>query len=147
MQSWMTCSWNWASGAPASMSAKDSDRIKIPVFVDDLTIAATALWWITSRLNWGLKCETLVIQVHRDRPNRHIYLSQAKHIDDVLKKLNMSAALFRLLTSLWLSRKMTPDTPEEIADMSSTLMLTIPVVLLSSSGLAWLAGQVIDNPL
>ena len=68
----------------------------------------------------------LGIQVHRDRPNQHIYLSQAKHIDDVLKKLNMSncSVSTPLDKSVTLSKDDCPDTPEEVADMSSVPYLS-----------------------
>ena len=117
--------------------AKDSDRIKIPVFVDDLTIAATGrplMNYIKAELKQRFKMRDLGpvhyilgIQVHRDRPNRHIYLSQAKHIDDVLKKLNMSncrPVSTPLDKSVTLSKDDCPDTPEEIADMSSVPYLS-----------------------
>ena len=79
----------------------------------------------------------LGIQVHCDRPNRHIYLSQVKHIDDVLKKLNMSncrPVSTPLDKSVTLLKDDCPDSPEEIADMSS-------VPYLSAVGsLMYLAG-------
>src|SRR3984885_10677049 len=64
----------------------------------------------------------LGIQVIRDRSKRFIYLSQTKHIDDVLEKHNMSncrPVSTPLDKSVTLSKDDCPDSPDEIAYMSS----------------------------
>ena len=79
--------------------AKDSLQIIIPVFVDDPTLAATGCPLMDS-IKAELMCKfkmwdlgpldyILGIQVIQDHSKCLIYLSQVKHIDDVLAKHNM----------------------------------------------------------
>jgi hypothetical protein len=117
--------------------AKDGQRIMIPVFVDDLTLAATGrplMDSIKAELQRKFKMRDLGplhyilgIQVIRDRSKRLIYLSQAKHIDDVLAKHNMTncrPVSTPLDKSVTLSNDDSPDTPEETAYMRSVPYLS-----------------------
>ena len=63
----------------------------------------------------------------RDRSKRLIYLSQAKHIEDVLSKhnmLNCRPISTPLDKSVTLSKDDCPDSPDEIAYMSSVPYLS-----------------------
>ena len=117
--------------------AKDGLRIMIPVFVDDLTLAATGrplMDSIKAELQRKFKMRDLGplhyilgIQVIRDRSKRLIYLSQAKHIEDVLSKHNMSncrPVSTPLDKSVTLSKDDCPDSPDEVAYMSSVPYLS-----------------------
>ena len=117
--------------------AKDGLRIMIPVFVDDLTLAATGRPLMDS-IKAELQCRfkmrdlgplhyILGIQVIRDRSKCLIYLSQAKHIEDVLEKHNMSncrPVSTPLDKSVTLSKDDCLDSPDEIAYMSSVPYLS-----------------------
>ena len=117
--------------------AKDGLRIMIPVFVDDLTLAATGrplMDSIKAELQRKFKMRDLGplhyilgIQVIRDRSKCLIYLSQAKHIEDVLSKHNMSncrPVSTPLDKSVTLSKDDCPDSPDEVAYMSSVPYLS-----------------------
>jgi hypothetical protein len=120
--------------------AKDSLCIMIPVFVDDLshlTLAATGrplMDSIKAELQHKFKMRDLGplhyilgIQVIPDRSKCLIYLSQAKHIDDILEKHNMPNCCpisTPLDKSVTLSKDDCPDTPDEIAYMSSVPYLS-----------------------
>ena len=63
----------------------------------------------------------LSIKVYRDRSKRMIRLSQRMYIEEVLKRFSMENSKRRLLPlrhGIHLSKKMCPDTPEEIQCMS-----------------------------
>jgi hypothetical protein len=112
--------------------AKDGQHIMIPVFVDDLTIAATGhplMNSIKAELQHKFKIQDLGplnlilgIQVIRDRSKHLIYLSQVLHINHILAKHNMmncwpvSTPLDKSVTLL---KDDCPDTPEETVYMSS----------------------------
>ena len=85
--------WIWRKG---------DTRIIIPVFVDDMTIAAkdkSSIAWVKSELAKRFKLHDLGptswllgVHIQRDRPNHTITLSQQQYILDMLKHYNMSDA-------------------------------------------------------
>jgi len=108
--------------------AKNSLRIIIPVFVDDLTLAATGhplMDSIKAELQHKFKMwdlgplhYILGIQVIWDHSKHLIYLSQAKHIEDVLSKhnmLNCCPVSTPLDKSVTLTKDNCLDSPDEIA--------------------------------
>ena len=98
--------------------AKDSDRIKIPVFVDDLTIPATGplMNYIKAELKQRFKMRDL-------GPVHYILGIQVMS----WKSLICLIAECQLLTSLWLSRKMTVQTHLRKLLTSSLMYLLVLV--------------------
>ena len=110
--------------------AKDSIKIIIPVYVDDLTIASNhsptrAL--IKEQLRKRFRMRDLGslsyligIEVLRDRPNCKMYLSQRKHLKDILERFHQSNSRpvsTPLDPDIHLSKDMSPQTPEEVEYM------------------------------
>ena len=122
------CVWIWA---------KNGIKVIMPAYVDDLTIACNnppALERIKSELKkrfkmhdlGSIKC-ILGIEVTRDRANRKIYLSQRKHIGDVLDRFQMTDSRpvsTPLSKSDTLSKEDCPQTPEDLEYMKSVPYLS-----------------------
>jgi hypothetical protein len=78
--------------------AKDSVKVIIPVYVDDLTLACNNLAALTAlkaqlqskfaMRDLGELNYILGLEVHRNRPNRKIWLSQHKHTLDILQRFH-----------------------------------------------------------
>jgi len=122
------CVWIWA---------KNGIKVIIPVYVDDLTIACNnspALKRIKEELKKRYKMHDLGpiacilgIEITRDRANRKMYLSQRKHIKDVLDRFNMANArpvLTPLAKSSPLTKEDCPQSPEELEYMKSVPYLS-----------------------
>lgn len=114
--------------------AKDGIKVIIPVYVDDLTIACKhtpTLIRVKEQLasrfqmrDLGPISYILGIEVIRDCPNRRLYLSQRKYIQDVLARFNMSSAR-SVTTPLNRGAPMTlDDCPQTQDDMD--YMATVP---------------------
>lgn len=117
--------------------AKDGIKIVIPVYVDDLTMACNntpALLRIKNELKKRYKLRDLGpvdyilgIKVIRDRSSRKLYLSQRKHIDDILAKFNLAAVRpvsTPLSKAAPLTKEDSPSTAEEIEYMRSVPYLS-----------------------
>ena len=111
---------------------RGDSRILIPVFIDDMTIAAKSqseINWIKSELktyfklrDLGLTSFLLGVQIDRDRPNRSISLSQRQYVLDLLQRFGFqdcSPVTTPLDPSVRLSTSMAPSTQEEIDSMRS----------------------------
>ena len=122
------CVWVWA---------KNGIKVIIPAYVDDLTIACKhtpTLKHIKAELHKQYKMHDLGpikyilgIEVIRDRANRTMYLSQRKHIGDVLARFNMTDARpvsTPLAKSVPLSKEDCPQTPEDSEYMRSVPYLS-----------------------
>lgn len=110
---------------------KDDTRIIIPVFVDDMTIAAkdkSSIAWVKSELAKRFKLHDLGptswllgVQIQRDRTKRTVTLSQRQYILDMLKHYNMSDATpvhTPMNPGIKLSTSMCPTSQEEKDAMS-----------------------------
>jgi len=122
------CVWVWA---------KDGIKVIIPAYVDDLTIACKhtpTLKHIKAELHKQYKMHDLGpikyilgIEIIRDRANRTMYLSQRKHIGDVLARFNMTDARpvsTPLAKSVPLTKEDCPQSPEDLEYMSSVPYLS-----------------------
>ena len=122
------CVWIWA---------KDGVKVIIPAYVDDLIIACKnvpLLKCIKEELKLEYKVRdlgpvayTLGIEIIRDRANRRLYLSQRKHIGDVLDRFNMADARpvsTPLAKSSPLTKEDCPQTPEDLEYMKSVPYLS-----------------------
>jgi hypothetical protein len=122
------CVWVWA---------KDGIKVIIPAYVDDLTIACKhtpTLKQIKAELHKQYKMHDLGpikyilgIEIIRDRANRTMYLSQRKHIGDVLARFNMSNARpvsTPLAKSAPLTKEDCPQSPEDLEYMRSVPYLS-----------------------
>ena len=109
---------------------RESVRIIMPVFVDDITLASNSLDAIQSvvkelqshfRLrDLGPTSYLLGIHITRDRPNRTLSLSQCQYILDVLERFSMSdckPVLTPMEPGLRLSSSMSPNSPQEVLAM------------------------------
>jgi Reverse transcriptase (RNA-dependent DNA polymerase) len=110
--------------------AQNKIKIIIPVYVDDLTIAcndqATHLH-VKSELqkqfkmrDLGSLCYLIGVQITWDHPNHKRFLSQQKHIHDILECFHQSNACpvsTPLDPNIHLSKDMSPKTPEEVEYM------------------------------
>jgi Reverse transcriptase (RNA-dependent DNA polymerase) len=122
------CVWIWA---------KDGVQVIIPTYVDDLIIACKTVP-LLKRIKEELKLEykihdlglvayTLGIEIIRDRANRRLYLSQRKHIGEVLDRFNMTDACpvsTPLAKSSPLTKEDCPQTPEDLEYMKSVPYLS-----------------------
>jgi hypothetical protein len=112
---------------------KGKDKLWIPVHVDDQGLASNSrrlLDWVKDALQKKFKIRDLGpattflgIQITRDRPNRKLYLSQHRYIDDLLDRFNMgNANSHNYVTPLDPGCKLTPATEpatyEESAEMA-----------------------------
>jgi len=117
--------------------AKGGIKVIIPAYVDDLTIACKhtpTLKHIEVELHKQYKMHDLGpikyilgIEVIRDRANRTMYLSQHKHIGDVLACFNMTDArpvTIPLAKSAPLTKEDCPQTPEDLEYMKSVPYLS-----------------------
>ena len=117
--------------------AKDGIRVIIPAYVDDLTIACKhtpTLKRVKGELQKRYKMHDggpieciLGIEITRDRPNRTMYLSQRKHICDVLDRFQLADARpapTPLAKSAPLSKDDCPQSPEELEYMCSVPYLS-----------------------
>jgi hypothetical protein len=122
------CVWVWA---------KDGIKVIIPAYVDDLTIACNnnpALKRIKEELSSRYKMRDLGpikyilgIEVIRDRANRKMFLSQRKHIGDILDRFNLADSRpvsTPLSKSNPLTKEDCPQTPEELEYMRSVPYLS-----------------------
>ena len=122
------CVWIWA---------KNGIKVIIPAYVDDLTIACNntpALKRIKEELKKQYKMHDLGpiacilgIEVIQDCANRKMYLSQRKHIKDVLDRFNMANAwpvLTPLAKSSPLTKEDCPQSSEELEYMKSVPYLS-----------------------
>jgi hypothetical protein len=120
------CVWVWA---------KNGIKVIIPAYVDDLTIACKhtpTLKHIKAELHKQYKMHDLGpikyilgIEIIRDRANRTMYLSQRKHIGDVLARFNMTDAR-PVLTPLAKSVPLTKeDCPQSLRTWSTCALSLI----------------------
>ena len=111
---------------------RGDSRILIPVFIDDMTIAAKSqseIDRIKSELKTHFKLRDLGptsfllgVQIDRDRPNRSISLSPRQYVLDLLQRFGFqdcSPVTTPLDPSVRLSTSMAPSTQEEIDSMRS----------------------------
>ena len=97
------------------------------LYMDDILLIGNNIFMLTSVKVWlskefamkdlGEASYILDIKVYRDRSKRLIGLSQHMYIEEVLKRFSMKNSkrdLFSLRYGIHLSKKMCPDTPEEI---------------------------------
>jgi hypothetical protein len=122
------CVWVWA---------KDGFKVIIPAYVDDLTIACNhtpTLKRIKAELHKKYKMHDLGaikyilgIEIIRDRANRTMYLSQRKHVGDVLARFNMTDARpvsTPLAKSAPLTKEDCPQSSEDLEYMKSVPYLS-----------------------
>ena len=122
------CVWIWA---------KNGIKVIIPAYVDDLTIACNnmpALKRVKEQLKKHYKMHDLGpiacilgIEIIRDRANRKMYLSQRKHIKDVLDRFQMANArpvTTPLAKSSPLTKEDCPQSSEELEYMKSVPYLS-----------------------
>ena len=101
------------------------------LYVDDILLIRNDIPMLTSIKSWlskeffmkdlGEASYILGIKVYRDRSNRMLGLSQKLYIEEVLKRFSMENSkrgLLPLRHGINLSKKMCPNTPEEIQRMS-----------------------------
>lgn len=79
---------------------RDGDKQVLSVYVDDEIMAGTTLeglQWTKSQLAKHFKFKDqgpvkyiLGVEVHRNRPKRQLFLSQRKHVSDILERFGMS---------------------------------------------------------
>lgn len=111
---------------------RDGVRIIIPVFIDDMTIAAKSkadIQKVKEELKSHFKLRDLGptsfllgVEITRDRSTRTLNLCQRQYIIDLLQRFNLSEAnpvSTPLDPNIKLSASMSPKTPEEIAAMHS----------------------------
>jgi hypothetical protein len=109
---------------------RNEDRIIVPVFVDDITIASkssAAIQQLKDDLKKAFKLRDLGpttfllgVEVIRDRPNRSISLSQRQYTLDILERFGMSdcsPVSTPMDSSIRLSTSMASSTPEDFAYM------------------------------
>jgi len=122
------CVWIWA---------KDGIKVIIPAYVDDLTLACNnvpTLKRIKEELKKRYKMRDLGpiayilgIEVIRDRANRKMYLSQRKHVSDVLERFQMADSRpvsTPLSKSSPLTKEDCPQSPEDLEYMKSVPYLS-----------------------
>ena len=101
------------------------------LYLDDILLIENNIYILTSIKVWlskelamkdlGKAFYILDIKIYRDRSKRMIGLSQQIYIKEVLKRFNMKnfkRDLLSLRHDIHLSKKMCPDTPEEIQCIS-----------------------------
>ena len=111
---------------------KDSTRIIVPVYVDDMTIVAknkSDVAWVKSELKKHFKLRDLgptnfLLGVHvtRDRSRHMLQLSQRQAIDDILAKFDitgLNTVKSPMDPNVKLSRSQCPQTEAEKAKMQS----------------------------
>ena len=122
------CVWIWA---------KNGIRVIVPAYVDDLTLACKhtpTLKHIKEELKerykmhdlGPIKC-ILGIEITRDCANQKMYLSQRKHVTDVLACFNMTdtcSVPTPLAKSVPLSKEDCPQSPEDLEYMKSVPYLS-----------------------
>src|SRR5258707_13091549 len=109
---------------------KDTVRIILPVFVDDITLASNSPEAIQSVIkelsshfhlrDLGATSFFLGIQITRDRPNRTLSLCQCQYILDILERFSMQdckPVLTPMQPGLRLSSSNSPQTPKEVVAM------------------------------
>ena len=116
---------------------RDTLRIIIPVFVDDMTIickSKSAIQAFIKELSSHFKLrdlgptsQLLGIKIDRDRPSKTISLSQKQYILDMLERYGMSdckPVSTPMSPGSKLSSSMAPSTPEDISFMKSVPYLS-----------------------
>ena len=111
---------------------RDNVKVILPIHVDDLLIASNSCDAIqkvkadlTSQFkihNQGPATSILGIKIKRNRPNRSISLSQPGYIESILEQFSMSEcnpAHTLMQENHKLSTSMSPDTPEQQAEMKA----------------------------
>ena len=109
---------------------RETVRIIMPVFVDDITLASNSLAAIQSVMkelqshfclrDLGPTSYLLGIHIIRDHPNCDLSLSQCQYILDVLEQFGMSnckPVLNPMEPGLHLSSSMSPHSPQELLAM------------------------------
>lgn len=117
---------------------RGNTRIIIPVFVNDMTIAAKTteeVQNIISQLRTHFKLRDLGpttfllgIEIIRDRANRTLTISQQQYIIDLLERVNMSdcnSVTTPLEPGVKLSSDQSPKTPEEFEQMRDIPYLNV----------------------
>ena len=111
---------------------RGDERVIIPVFIDDITIAARSKEAV-QRVKTDLKAHfklrdlgptsfLLGVEVKRNRPNRTLTLSQRQYVLDILERFGLAdcnSVTTPLDPSVRLSSAHSPTTPEDIGEMSS----------------------------
>ena len=116
---------------------RDTLRIIIPVFVDDMTLISkskSAIQAFIKELSTHFKLrdlgpttQLLGFKIDRDRPSRSISLSQKQYILDMLERYNMSdckPVSTPMAPGSKLSSSMAPSTPEDTIFMKSVPYLS-----------------------
>lgn len=117
---------------------KDDARIIVPVFVDDVTIAAKSMESVRQVIeglekhfklrDLGPTSYLLGVEIQRDRPNRTLTLCQRQYILNVLERARMSdcnSVSTPLDPHIKLSSSMSPTTPKEWETMRHVPYLQI----------------------
>jgi hypothetical protein len=111
---------------------RDDVQIILPVFVDDITLACKSSSVLDSTVkelathfklhDLGPTTYLLGIKIERDRPNRHIYLSQRQYIIDMLERYGLSNSnpvSTPMDPGTKLSVSMAPQNNDDVAFMKS----------------------------
>jgi transposase InsO family protein len=109
---------------------RDDVRILMPVFVDDITLAGTDAAQIDSIVlelsqhfklrDLGPTTQLLGMEIHRDRPNHRLYLSQSQHIANLLQEHGLQdckPVSTPLNPGSRLSTSMSPQNDAEVSEM------------------------------
>ncbi|KAL0960995.1 hypothetical protein HGRIS_014931 [Hohenbuehelia grisea] len=117
---------------------RDSSRIIVPVFVDDMTIAAKNVddaRRIVEQLKLHFKLRDLGptsfllgVQIERDRENRKLSLSQRQYTLDILERASLSdcnTVTTPMDPNIKLSSTMSPSTPAEWEEMRGVPYINI----------------------
>jgi len=104
---------------------RDGVRIIIPVFVDDMTIAAKskeAIEHVKDQLRQHFKLRDLGVEIKRDRSNLTLSLNQHQYILDILARFNMSdcnPVTTPMLAGQHLNAEMCPTTDKDKEQMKA----------------------------
>ncbi|EEB89105.1 hypothetical protein MPER_12841, partial [Moniliophthora perniciosa FA553] len=109
----------------------DNVKVIVPVFVDDITLASKSedmLDEFVAKLSKHFKLRDLGatsyllgVEITRNRPERKLYLSQRQYIINKLEEFGMTdckPATTPMTPNLILSKSQSPQTPDEVEEMS-----------------------------